>query len=189
MEAGTARPSSRQPLVWRNWQRTCLVNRWLGVRVPPPAQISAAGQYGSTCEGTPDVDTRLGFPWPQRARSIVLALVAGCIDCSPETCQHVTVYTSSDSPFLLGCAGILAVVVVVVGAIRYRRGDRWTLVILLTPAAGALLGIYASDHKERWLALPALVLICAGPVARLAIYLIESGRRRGQRRPGAQVPR
>ena len=24
-------------LAWRNWQRTCLVNRWLGVRVPPPA--------------------------------------------------------------------------------------------------------------------------------------------------------
>src|SRR5438132_93996 len=23
--------------LWRNWQRTCLVNRWLGVRVPSAA--------------------------------------------------------------------------------------------------------------------------------------------------------
>ena len=31
------RYAGRRPLAWRNWQRTCLVNRWLGVRVPPPA--------------------------------------------------------------------------------------------------------------------------------------------------------
>ncbi len=30
---------ARRPLVWRNWQRTCLVNRWLGVRVPSPAHF------------------------------------------------------------------------------------------------------------------------------------------------------
>ena len=28
---------------WRNWQRTCLVNRGLGVRVPPPAPIPLSG--------------------------------------------------------------------------------------------------------------------------------------------------
>src|SRR5262252_3203007 len=32
----------RVPPAWRNWQRTALVKRWLGVRVPSPAPTSVA---------------------------------------------------------------------------------------------------------------------------------------------------
>ena len=40
MSAVRPEPSGdgRRPPAWRNWQRTCLVNRWLGVRVPSSAQ-------------------------------------------------------------------------------------------------------------------------------------------------------
>jgi hypothetical protein len=66
----------------------------------------------------------------------------------------------------LVCAVVLAVFVIVVGIFRYRRGDRWTLAALLTPPTGALLGIYASDHDELWLAVPAVALLLLGPVVR-----------------------
>lgn len=84
------------------------------------------------------------------------------------------------SPFVLSCATVLGVLTLVVGIGQYRRGERWLLVSLLTVPAGALLGIYATDHDSRMLGLLGAAVLMTGLVVRSVIrrrHTAEDGRR------------
>jgi hypothetical protein len=65
------------------------------------------------------------------------------------------------SLFVLISVGVL---MLIAGFEQYRRGDRWLLSTLLVLPAGVMLGIYAGDHHQRALGIPAFALIVAYPI-------------------------
>ena len=77
-------------------------------------------------------------------------------------CHALAVHYST---FALVSDLAIAALTVFAGVVRYRRGDRWLLLAVLAIPAGARLGMYAGDHRERVLGVLAFVLIEVFPVS------------------------
>ncbi|HEX4787421.1 MAG TPA: hypothetical protein VH372_03085 [Actinospica sp.] len=80
-----------------------------------------------------------------------------------------------DSPFVQTCAAVIGLVTLAAGIDQYRRGERWSLVALLTVPVGSILGIYAGDRHLRELGLVAAALLLTGPVIMNAIRRRHAG--------------
>lgn len=83
------------------------------------------------------------------------------MDVRPAGCHHSPVHYSL---FALVTAAVMGVLMLTVGILQYRRGDRWLVLTVLTLPTGVVLGIYADHHHHRALGLPAFILIMAYPV-------------------------
>ncbi len=80
------------------------------------------------------------------------------MDCESVDCHHSAVHFSL---FVLVTAAFVSLLTLAAGVVRYRKGDRWLLALLPLIPVGVVLGIYAGDHHERVLGIPAFLLIIA----------------------------
>ncbi|MBR7834673.1 hypothetical protein KDL01_15470 [Actinospica durhamensis] len=72
------------------------------------------------------------------------------------------------SRFDIIAAILVSLLVLTLGVVRYRKGERWLLALLPLIPVGMMLGIYASEHHQRILGIPAFALIISPVLAGIA---------------------